>query len=147
MPQVCFKPMMSYLEMHHVRIFFLCGVMTFLCYVMFIHRMFIFKWKAYWAFCVLRKALRTCPDLSGSYFIFSWYTAAMLPVLWQIKSAVSFPFEHKHVMNDHLVIQKSHDATQKKSLHVVHWNKLAASKTLLWRRQKKLVGVALYWEE
>ena len=37
MPQVCFKPITWYIEMHHVRHFFLCGIMTFLYYVMFIH--------------------------------------------------------------------------------------------------------------
>ena len=41
--------------------FFLCGVMTFSYYVMFIHNMFIFKKKAYRAFCV-KKTLRICPD-------------------------------------------------------------------------------------
>ena len=37
--------------MHHVRTFFLCG-MTFLYCVMFILNMFIFKRKAYCAFCL-----------------------------------------------------------------------------------------------
>ena len=53
MPQVCFKPVDTwYIEMHHVRTFFLCGVMTFSYYVMFIHNMFIFKRKAYRGFCL-----------------------------------------------------------------------------------------------
>ena len=55
--RVCFKSITWYIEMHHVRAFFLCGVMTFSYYVMFIHNMFIFKRKAYRAFCVL-----ICPD-------------------------------------------------------------------------------------
>ena len=33
-------------------IFFLCGVMAFSYYVMFIHNVFIFKKKAYRAFCL-----------------------------------------------------------------------------------------------
>ena len=38
----------------------------------------------------------------------------MLTVLWQTKSTVSFHLEDKHVENEHHVIRKSHDATQKK---------------------------------
>ena len=37
------------------------------------------------------------------------------------KRPVSFPLEDKHAMNEHHVAQKSHDATQKKCLHVVHF--------------------------
>ena len=44
MPRVCFKPVTWYIEMHQVRT--LC-VMTFSCYVMFIHNLFIFKSKDY----------------------------------------------------------------------------------------------------
>ena len=55
MPRVCFKSTTWYFEMHHVKTFFQCdifpcGVMTFSCYVMFIHNMFIFKRKAYRGF-------------------------------------------------------------------------------------------------
>ena len=39
-------------EMHHVRTFFLCSFMTFSYYVMFIHNVFIFKWKANRGFCL-----------------------------------------------------------------------------------------------
>ena len=35
---------------------------------------------------------------------------------------VSFPLEDKHVVNEHHVVQKSRDATQKKCPHVVHFN-------------------------
>ena len=38
----------------------------------------------------------------------------MPTVLWQTKSTVSFLLEDKHVANEHHVIRKSHDATQKK---------------------------------
>ena len=37
------------------------------------------------------------------------------------KRPVSFPLEDKHAMNEHHVAQKSHDATQKKCLHMVHF--------------------------
>ena len=38
------------------------------------------------------------------------------------KRPVSFPLEDKHVVNEHHVVRKSHDATQKKCPHVVHFN-------------------------
>ena len=60
------------------------------------------------------------------------------------KKGVSFPLEDKHIVNEHHVIRKSHDATEKKmssrgAFQCTTWwvsNKLAASKTLLWTRQK-----------
>ena len=52
MPRVCFKSITWYIQMHHVRTFFPCGVMTFSYYVIFIHSVFIFKRKAYRAFCL-----------------------------------------------------------------------------------------------
>ena len=45
----------------------------------------------------------------------------MVTVLWQTKSLVNFTLKDKHV-NEHCVIQKSHDATQVKCPHVVHFN-------------------------
>ena len=45
----------------------------------------------------------------------------MRTVLWQTKSTVSFLLEDKHVENEHHVILKSHDATEKKCPHVVHF--------------------------
>ena len=58
MLRVCFKSITWYIEMHHVKAFSLCGVMTFSYYVMFIHNMFLFhtyrdfriesiKWKTH----------------------------------------------------------------------------------------------------
>ena len=43
-------------------------------------------------------------------------------MLWQTKSTVSSLLEDKHVVNEHHVMRKSHDATQKKCSHVVHFN-------------------------
>ena len=51
-PRVCFKPITWYIEMHQVRAFFLCLVMTFLYYLMVIHNMFVLKRKAYRSFCL-----------------------------------------------------------------------------------------------
>ena len=47
----------------------------------------------------------------------------MLTVLWQTKSTVSFLLEDKrHLVDEHHVIRKSYDVTQKKCPHVVHFN-------------------------
>ena len=40
----------------------------------------------------------------------------------QTKTMVSFHFEDKHVVNEHYVIQKNHDATQEKCHRMVHFN-------------------------
>ena len=37
------------------------------------------------------------------------------------KRPVSFPLEDKHAMNERHAARKSHDATQKKCLHVAHF--------------------------
>ena len=37
------------------------------------------------------------------------------------KRPVNFPLEDKHTVNEHHVARKSHDATQKKCPHVVHF--------------------------
>ena len=53
MQRVCFKSITWYTEMHHVRTFFSVWRRNFFSYyVMFIQNMFIFKRKAYRAFCV-----------------------------------------------------------------------------------------------
>ena len=76
-------------------------------------------------------------------------------VLYEAKRPVSFPLEDKHVVNEHHVVRKSHDATQKKCPHVVYFNAVPSD----WfetnsRHQKryseggkKFVGVEVYWEE
>ena len=46
----------------------------------------------------------------------------MLTALWQTKTAISFPLEDKHVVNEHHVIRKSHDTVQEICPHVVHFN-------------------------
>ena len=38
------------------------------------------------------------------------------------KRPVSFPLGDQHVVNEHHVVRKSHDAAQKKCAHVVHFN-------------------------
>ena len=78
----------------------------------------------------------------------------MLTILWQTKTKVSFPLEDKHVVNEHHVIRKSHDATQEKCLHVVPFNVTRDWFETNWRHQrhyseggKKIHGVAVCWEE
>ena len=71
----------------------------------------------------------------------------MLTVLWHTQSAVSFPLEGKHVVNEHHVIRESHDPTQKICPHVVHLNVLRDLFETNSRHQKryseakKIVGV------
>ena len=60
-------------------------------------------------------------------------------------------------MNEHHVIRKSHDATEKKWPHVVHFNvprshvsglkQTRGIKEVTLKAAKKFVGVAVYWEE
>ena len=38
-----------------------------------------------------------------------------------VKCPVSFPLEDKHVVNEHHIVRKSHDVTQKKCPHMVHF--------------------------
>ena len=72
-----------------------------------------------------------------------------------IERAVSFPLEDKHVVNEHHVIRKSHDATQKKNVltwcismyHVIGLNQTRGIKSVTLKAAKKFEGVAVYWEE
>ena len=64
-----------------------------------------------------------------------------------IKRAVSFPLEDKHVVNEHHVIPKSHDTTQKKMYHVIGLKQTRGIKNVTLKVAKKFVGVAVYWEE
>ena len=61
-------------------------------------------------------------------------------VLWETKSAVSFPLEDKHAENEHRVIRKYLDATQKKCPHVVHFNVLRDWSETNSRHQKRSEG-------
>ena len=79
----------------------------------------------------------------------------MLTVIWLTKSAVSFPLEDKHVVNEHHIIRKSHDATQKKNVltwgismhHVIGLKQTRGIKNITLKTGKKFVGVAISWEE
>ena len=75
--------------------------------------------------------------------------------MWQTKSTLSFPLEDKHVVNEHHVKRKSHDATQKKCPHVVYFDvpchvidlkQTRGIKNVTLKAAKKIVGVSVYWE-
>ena len=75
-------------------------------------------------------------------------------VFLEAKWLVSFPLEDKHVVNEHHVVQKSHDATEKTCPHMVHFNiSQDWFETKLWHQKhfsehaKRFMGVAVYWEE
>ena len=68
------------------------------------------------------------------------------------KKGVSFPLEDKHIVNEHHVIRKSHDATEKKMSsrgafhHVIGLKQTRGIKNVTLNAAKKFVGVAVYWE-
>ena len=90
---------------------------------------------------------------SRSFFASLWISTSSRSINTQKKNLAnihsswphSWSITYTYVVNEHHVIRKSHDATQKKMSSRggfqcttwMVWNKLAASKTLLWRRQKK----------
>ena len=67
------------------------------------------------------------------------------------KSPVSFPLEDKYVANKHHIVRKNHDATQEKCPHMAHFNGprdwFERNSQHVLRRQKKIMGVAVYREE
>ena len=54
------------------------------------------------------------------FALFFRCTQHILTFLWPTKSMVSFLDKDKHAVNEHHIIQKSHDATQKKCPHMAH---------------------------
>ena len=68
-------------------------------------------------------------------------------VVFLAKRSISFPLEDKHVVNEHHVVRKNHDTTQKKCLHVVHFNVPRDWCETNSRHKERYVGAAVYWEE
>ena len=152
MPRVCFKPVTWYIEMRHVRTFFSVWRHSFFL-LRDVHSRRVYLQEEILPCFLSAIELLAWPLLSAedkiwsgqirSGFLDAFDTikrAVSFPLedkhvvnehaFDTIKRAVSFPLEDKHVVNEHHVIRKSHDATQKKM------SSLAASKTLLWTRQK-----------
>ena len=118
MPRVCFKPITWYIEMH----FLVCRVMTFS----------VLTWCSF----------TTClPSRGKLIVVFVCHRSVSMAAVYELKikyvqdkfrvilleakrpqGPVSFPLENKHVVNEHHVVRKSHDATQKKCRHVMHFN-------------------------
>ena len=79
----------------------------------------------------------------------------MLTVLWQTKTTIRFPLEDKPVVNEHHAVRKGHDATHKKNAltwcismyHVIGLKQTRGIKNVALTGAKKIVGVAVYWEE
>ena len=120
MPRVCFKPITWYIEMHHVRTFFLCV-----------------------ASGLFRSALcsfTTClPSRGKLIVVFVCHRTVSMAAVYQLKikydqgkfgaicldakRPVSFPLEDKHVMNEHHVVWKKVTTShRKKCPHVVHFS-------------------------
>ena len=101
MMQVCFKPITWYIGIHHVRTF--CSVRRHGFFVLRdVHsqRVYLQEASLQW-FCLPQN----CQDKIRSSCLDAFDT---------IKRAVSSPLEDKHIVNEHHVIRKSHDATLKK---------------------------------
>ena len=68
------------------------------------------------------------------------------------KSAVSFPLVDKHVLNEHHVIRKRHDAKHRKNVlkwrisiyHVIGLKQTRGIKNVTLKAAKTFVGVAVY---
>ena len=130
MPRVCFKPVTWYIEMRHVRTFFSVWRHSFFL-LRDVHSRRVYLQEEILPCFLSAIELLAWPLLSAEDKIWSGQIrSGFLDAFDTIKRAVSFPLEDKHVVNEHHVIRKSHDATQKKM------SSLAASKTLLWTRQK-----------
>ena len=144
MPRVYFKPITWYIEMHHVRTFFVC-VASWLFALRDVHsqRLYLQEESLPWFLSAI--------ELSAWPLFISWRknmirtnSERFFRCIRLDKRVVSFPLEDKLVVNEDHVIRKSHDATHKKMSSRgafqcttwLVWNKLATSKTLLWRRQK-----------
>ena len=117
MLQVCFKPITWYIGMHPVKAFFLCGIVIFSYYAMFIHNMLIFKRKAYHGFFLPYNCQHgQCLSAEDKYDQEKFGV-----IFLKTKCPVSFPLEDKLVVNEHHVVRKSHDATEKNCHQVVHF--------------------------
>ena len=138
MPQVYFKPITWYTEMHHVRTFFSVWRLGFFT-LHDVHSQRVYLQEESLPNCQRGR----CLSAEDKIWL-GQIRSSFLDAFDTIKRAVSFPLEDKHFVNEHHVIRKSHDATQKNMSSCgafqcttwLVWNKLAASKTLLWRRQK-----------
>ena len=101
MMRVCFKPIMWYIEMHYVSTFFSVWRHGFFL-LRDVHSQCVYlQEESLPPFLSCRMHLNNCsefcPDSSMAY-----------------KTTVSSLLEDKHVVNEHYVIRKSHDTTQKK---------------------------------
>ena len=144
MPRAYFKPITWYIKMHHVRTFFSVWRHGFFALRDVHSQRVCLQEESSPCFCNAIDCQRDrC--LSAEDKIWSGQVrSGFLDAFDTIKRAVRFPLEDKHVVNEYHVMRKSHDATQKKissrgafqRTTWLVWNKLAASKTLLWRRQK-----------
>ena len=93
---------MWYIEMHHIRTFFMCGVMTFSYYVMFIVQCLQHLQKESllpFLMCCIHLHVKSCSEFVLIIFYLQLITVVMFTVLWQTKSKVSFSLEDSHVVN------------------------------------------------
>ena len=87
--------------------------MAFSHYVMFIHNEFIFQEESLPPFLSCRMRLNNRSELVLIIFYLHLINSGHADSSMAEKSTVSFLLEDKHVANEHHIIRKSHDATQK----------------------------------
>ena len=146
MPQVCFKPITWYIEMH-CRGHFSC-VVSWLFILSDFHSQHVYlqEESLSWFLCAV--------ELSACQLMINYDQDKVGVFFLHANCLVSFPLEDKNVVNEYHVVWESHDSTQKKFLHVVHLNVPCDWFELnLWHQKhysedgKKIVGGAVYWEE
>ena len=110
MPRVCFKPITWYIEMHLVRAIFLVWRLYFFVFRdVRSHRVYLQEESLSRFFSAI--------ELSSCALFISWrwnIIRTNSECFFDAKRPVSFLLEDKHVVNEHHVVRKSHDATQKK---------------------------------
>ena len=145
MPRVSFKLITLYFEMHHVRAYFLWDVMTFSYYVIFIHNMFIFKKKTYRGFCLSQNCQHgRCLSAEDKRWSGQIRDVFFRPIPHVEKRGKLSSWRLTRCEWTSRNMKKSWRHTEKKmsSLGALQcttwlvWNKLAATKTILLRRQK-----------
>ena len=119
--------------------------------MMFIYNMFIFKRKELNTVFVCHRTI----SMAAVYQLKIRCDQDKFGVIFlDAKCPVSFPLENKYVVNEHRVVRKSHDATQKECSHALPFNvprdwfeRNSQHQKLYSEGSKKIVGVAVCWEE
>ena len=119
MQRVCFKPVTWHIEMHHMRVFFLAWRHDFfVSHDVHSQHVYLQKESLPWFFVCHRTV-----SIAAVYQLKIKYDQHKFGVvLSDAKRPVIFLLEDKHAVIEHHVVRKSHDATQNRCPHEVHFN-------------------------